>query len=180
MNTPLRWRWGVAAVAAAMGVLLSHVPQARAETPPAPIVDTRTLPAVPNGWAEPNPLRGQAEAIRIGRDAFNQACSRCHGVDANGSRAPAPDLRRVGSTCAKVSDEALRQRCLGDADFFFAKSVRYGKKKFDIEHMPAWEPVLSPQLAWAIRTFIENAPKGNATPSVSELARQAQAAQGTH
>lgn len=169
-HTRWRLRLGLAAVA---GMILAHGQPTRAEVPPAPVVDTRTLAATPDGWAEPNPLRGQAEAIRVGRDAFNQACSRCHGVDANGSRAPAPDLRRVGSSCAKVQDPALRQRCLADADFFFIKSVRYGKKKFDIEHMPAWEPVLTPQLAWAIRTFIENAPKGNATTPVSELARQA-------
>ncbi|MEY4763810.1 MAG: hypothetical protein RI907_483 [Pseudomonadota bacterium] len=169
-----RWRWRLGTLALVAGVW-AHGRPAHAEVPPAPIVDVSQLPAVPQGWAEPNPLRGQAEAIRVGRDAFNQACARCHGMDANGSRAPAPDLRRLGGACAKVSDEALRARCQADADFFFAKSVRLGKKKFDIEHMPAWEPVLSPQLAWAIRTFIENAPKGNATPSVAELARQAAA-----
>jgi len=153
------------ALALATGLALSAHP-AHAEVPPAPIVDTSQLPPAPNGWAEPNPMRGQPEAIRVGRDAFNQACKRCHGVDANGSRSPAPDLRRLGATCLKLSDPALRQRCLGDADFFYAKSVRHGKKKFDIEHMPAWEPLISPQLAWAIRSFIETAPKGNLTTSV--------------
>mgnify|MGYP003340938779 CR=1 FL=1 len=69
-----------------------------------------------------------------------------------------------------IGDSALRQRCLGDADYYFAKSVRYGKKKFDIEHMPAWEPVLSPQVAWAIRTFIENAPKGISPESMAPMA----------
>ncbi len=132
---------------------------AHAEVPAAPVVDTSALPATPQGWAEPNPLRGMPEAIRIGREAFNQSCARCHGADANGARAPAPDLRRVGGSCKKVRDPELLQRCLADADHHFIKSVRLGKKKFGIEHMPAWEAVLTPQLAWALRTFAENAPK---------------------
>ena len=148
----------------AIGLAALLLGTARAETPAGPVVDTSRLPAVTTGWAEPNPLRGQAEASRVGRDAFNQTCARCHGMDANGSRAPAPDLRRIGGFCQKVRDPALHERCVADADAYFAKSVRYGKKRFDIEHMPAWEPVLTPQVAWAIRTFIENAPKGNATP----------------
>jgi mono/diheme cytochrome c family protein len=142
------------------GTLLAT--QARAEVPAPPIADTSTLPTVPaspEGWMEPNPLRGQPEAQRIGRDAFNQVCARCHGIDANGSRAPAPDLRRVGQACQRVSDPAWKARCLADADAWYSRSVRQGKKKFGIEHMPAWEGVLTPQLGWAIRSFIETAPK---------------------
>jgi mono/diheme cytochrome c family protein len=148
-----------------LGALLSALlwaGQARAEVPAAPIVDASTLPTVPatpEGWMEPNPLRGQPEAQRIGRDAFNQVCARCHGIDANGSRSPAPDLRRVGQACQRVSEPTWKARCLADADAYFSRSVRQGKKKFGIEHMPAWEGVLSPQIGWAIRSFIETAPK---------------------
>jgi len=150
---PLSLAWAVA-----MGLSLA-TSASHAETPPAPVVDTSHLPALAPGWAELNPYRGQAEAVRVGRDAFNQSCARCHGIDANGSRSPAPDLRRVGGMCLKIHDAALRERCQSDADFYFIKSARFGKKKFGIEHMPAWDGVLDPTTLWAIRTFIENAPK---------------------
>lgn len=134
-------------------------PTAWADAPIAPKVDMATLPAIAGGWAEINPLRGNANAIIVGREAFNQACAACHGVDANGSRSPAPDLRRMGRGCQRVQDTALRQRCQSDADHFFVKSVRYGKQKFGIVHMPPWEGVLDPALIWSIRTFVENAPR---------------------
>ena len=124
-----------------------------------PDVDTSALPALAPGWAEVNPLRGNAPAIGIGRAAFNQACARCHGENANGTRSPAPDLRRIGLGCLRVQDPALRQRCQSDADHFFVKSVRYGKQKFGIVHMPPWDGVLEPTLVWSIRTFVENAPR---------------------
>ena len=58
----------------------------------------------------------------------------------------------------RIADDALRQRCLGDADAFFIKSVRYGKQKFGIVHMPPWEGVVSPELAWALRSYVETVP----------------------
>ena len=75
-----------------------------------------------------------------------------------GSRSPAPDLRRISKGCRRIQDEALRERCLADGDAFFIKSVRYGKQKFGIVHMPPWEGVISPELAWALRSFVETAP----------------------
>ncbi|MDR7095767.1 c-type cytochrome [Hydrogenophaga laconesensis] len=129
-----------------------------ADAPVAPKVDTGPLPAIAGGWADINPLRGNAAAIQVGREAFNQACAACHGADANGARSPAPDLRRMGRSCQRVQDEALRQRCQSDADHFFVKSVRYGKQKFGIVHMPPWEGVLEPSVVWSLRTFVENAP----------------------
>ena len=108
-----------------------------------PDVDTAALPAIAPGWADLNPLRGNADAARIGGTIFNQTCARCHGENANGMRSPAPDLRRIGMACQRVKDPALRQRCLSDADHFFVKSVRYGKQKFGIVHMPTWDGVLA-------------------------------------
>lgn len=124
-----------------------------------PNVDTSSLPALAPGWAETNPLRGHPKALDIGRVAFNQACASCHGQDADGSRSPAPDLRRIGRTCSRVKDPALKQRCLSDADHFFVESVRYGKQKFGIIHMPHWEGVLEPALVWSMRSFIEATPR---------------------
>jgi len=124
-----------------------------------PAVDTTALPELAPGWAEINPLRGDPQAIEIGRSAFNQSCASCHGENANGSRSPAPDLRRIGLTCKRVKDPALNQRCQSDADHFFVKSVRYGKQKFGIVHMPPWEGVLEPALVWSLRSFVETAPR---------------------
>lgn len=124
-----------------------------------PDVDTSGLPAIAPGWAEVNPLRGNAEAARVGGLTFNQTCARCHGENANASRSPAPDLRRVGTACARVKDTALRQRCQSDADHFFVQSVRYGKQKFGIVHMPPWDSVLEPALVWSLRSFVETAPR---------------------
>jgi hypothetical protein len=128
-------------------------------TPFTPQVDLSPLPGQARTWVEPNPLRGSQDAIAIGRTAFNQTCAHCHGMDANGSRMPAPDLRRLGLGCKRIKDDALRQRCTNDTDAYFIKSVRYGKEKFGIVHMPAWEPYLKPELVWSLRTFIENAPR---------------------
>lgn len=124
-----------------------------------PDVDTAALPAIPPGWAEVNPLRGNAEAARLGAQAFQQSCARCHGENANGSRSPAPDLRRIGLACKRVKDPALHQRCQSDADHFFVHSVRYGKQKFGIVHMPPWDSVLEPALVWSLRSFVETAPR---------------------
>ena len=130
---------------------------ARAERPLAPQVDESALPPIEPGWAEDNPLRGNKAAIAVGHEAFNQACSRCHGVDADGSRAPAPDLRRIGRACARIADTALKQRCNEDSDYFFRQSVRNGKIKLGIEHMPPWEGILEPAVLWSIRSFVETA-----------------------
>ncbi|WP_027014225.1 c-type cytochrome [Comamonas composti] len=124
----------------------------------APQVDTSVLPAQTYEWTEPNPLRGNPQAAALGQSAFNQSCARCHGADANGSRSPAPDLRRIGMGCRRIADPALRQRCTADADAFFVKSVRWGKQKFGIVHMPPWEGVLSPEVVWSLRSFVESTP----------------------
>lgn len=124
-----------------------------------PQVDSSALPASARTWSEPNPLRGNPDAIAIGRTTFNQTCAHCHGVDANGSRAPAPDLRRMGSGCRRIEDMALRTRCMADADAWFMQSVRHGKQKFGIVHMPPWEGHLSPELVWSLRSFVESVPR---------------------
>lgn len=76
--------------------------------------------------------------------------------------------------CRRIQDAALRQRCQGDADAFFIKSVRYGKQKFGIVHMPPWEGLLAPELAWALRSFVETAPKGTGIQSLSPTAAATQ------
>ena len=125
----------------------------------APQVDASGLPEQARQWAEINPVRGNPDAIAIGKSAFNQSCAKCHGADANASRSPAPDLRRIGLACKRVREPELQQRCMSDADAFFVKSVRYGKQKFGIIHMPPWEGIIAPEVVWAMRSFVETAPK---------------------
>lgn len=144
-------------LAASLGLALASLQAAAIERVP-PQVDISALPAQAQTWTEPNPLRGDARAAAIGQTAFNQSCAHCHGENANGSRSPAPDLRRLGRACLRIEDTALRQRCQGDADAFFIKSLRYGKQKFGIVHMPPWDGVIPPELAWALRSFVETAP----------------------
>lgn len=160
-------RRGVGAVVAVACASFGGV---QAQEQVTPQVDTTALPMQAQTWQEPNPLRGNADAIAIGKSAFNQSCARCHGIDANGSRAPAPDLRRMGAMCKRIADEALRQRCQADADAFFMKSVRYGKQKFGITHMPPWEGVIEPQVIWALRTFVENAPRSSLSTHAPQAA----------
>jgi len=133
-----------------------------AALPPAipPRVDTSALPAAPLPWPDENPYRGIALAAVIGRDAFNQTCAVCHGPDADASKSPAPDLRRLGRTCKRVRDTTLKQRCLQDVDVYFRNSVLKGKVKVGVRHMVAWEGILTPEVIWAIRTFIESPDAG--------------------
>lgn len=123
----------------------------------APDIDVSALPSLPAPDADPNPYRGDAGVIDIGRSAFNQTCAQCHGVDADAHASPAPDLRRVGRGCRRVPEPELKLRCLADADHYFLTSVEDGKTKVGIEHMPAWKNVLSRQVIWAIRSFVESA-----------------------
>ena len=144
-------------LAATLCVALCGLPlTAQAEPPQPPDVDVSVLPPIAPGWADANPLRGNAAAIELGRSAFNQACARCHGVDADGSRAPAPDLRRIGGICNRAKDPALKQRCVEDSDYFFRNSVLKGKIKLGIEHMPPWEGIIDAPVLWSIRSFVES------------------------
>lgn len=150
-----RWRrlLGAALMAAALPAFASDIQR--------PDVDVSALPPQHGQWQEDNPYRGKPEAIVIGRSAFNQACARCHGVDADGHASPAPDLRRLGRSCGRIADASLRQRCSRDVDHYFVSSVLKGKVKVGVVHMPAWDGVLEPEIVWALRSFVESsgAPK---------------------
>ena len=120
------------------------------------------LPALSNPKTESNPYRDQADVATIGREIFNHNCSRCHGIDAVASGAgamPAPDLRRLGSYCRRLADETFKTTCRNDTDAYFLKSALKGKTIVGVEHMPAWENILSRESLWAIRTYLES--RGN-------------------
>lgn len=118
-------------------------------------VDTTGLPSVTQAADQGNPFRGNARAAEIGRDAFNQACARCHGVDAVSKNLPGPDLTRLDKACRPIAAPDIRAMCIADNDAYFLESVRHGKVRVGVTHMPAWKDVLSTELTWAIRTFIE-------------------------
>ena len=117
-------------------------------------VDTTGLPPPPAG--EGNPYRGNAQAAEIGRTAFNQACSRCHGIDAINKGQVGPDLLKMDRSCPRIADPTVRQLCVLDQDDFFMKSVQDGKTRVGVVHMPAWKAVLSPAAIWTIRSFLES------------------------
>lgn len=122
----------------------------------APTVLPDGLAPLGSTWLAENPYRGNPGAIVVGQLAYNQACARCHGVDASTNTAPAPDLRNLNRFCMRIGDAELKAACLRDNDAWFAKSVRKGKIIVGVTHMPAWEGVLKQELAWAIQLFVES------------------------
>lgn len=142
---------------------LVATPLSASEVAVAPTVDASRLPALGATWLAANPYRGQPvadAAVAIGHDAYNQACARCHGLDASTNAAPAPDLRNLNRSCRRIADAELKAWCLRDNDAYFARTVRHGKVIVGVTHMPPWEGVLRQELAWAIQVFIESRASG--------------------
>ena len=140
-------------------LVLMALPLAANEVAIAPQVDASRLPVLGVAWSAANPYRGQpaaSDAVALGRDAYNQACARCHGADASTNAAPAPDLRNLDRGCRRIADTELKAWCQRDNDAYFAKSVRGGKVIVGVTHMPPWDGVLKQELAWAIQLFIES------------------------
>lgn len=148
-------------------ILLSTATAAN-EVAVAPSVTPDGLPPLGAQWLESNPYRGNAAAVDIGRQAYGQACARCHGAEASTNAAPAPDLRNLNRYCRRIGDAELKAACLRDNDAYFAKTVRQGKVIVGVTHMPPWEGVLKQELAWAIQVFVESrqqvAAEGEAKP----------------
>ncbi|MGQ0701272.1 MAG: c-type cytochrome [Panacagrimonas sp.] len=138
-----------------MALLAPALVLAGGPEPVAPTADSSRLPPLGETWLAANPYRGNAEVIDTGRQMFNQGCAVCHGVDAVGERAPAPDLRGLQAYCRRIEDSTLRAACDKDVDTHFIKVVRKGKTLVGTVHMPAWDGVLRQEQVWAIKTFIE-------------------------
>ena len=126
-----------------------------------PEVDFSSLPKLGPTWLATNPYRGNPDAIAVGRLTYGQTCARCHGTDASTNAAPAPDLRKLDAFCRRIENAELKAACLRDNDAYFSKTVRQGKTIVGVVHMPAWEPVLSQELVWAIQSFIESRSEGS-------------------
>jgi len=139
-----------------LAVLLAGKAALANEVANRPEVDSSRLPKLGQTWLDTNPLRGNAEAITVGQLTYGQTCARCHGADASTNAAPAPDLRRLNAFCRRIENEEVKAACMRDNDVYFSKTVRQGKTIVGVVHMPAWEPVLSQELIWAVQSFIES------------------------
>lgn len=117
--------------------------------------DSSSLPPLGSDWKPQNPYRGNAAAAAVGKAVFEENCIRCHGADATGRGAIGANLQLVGRFCRRIADDALKQRCLADADDFFKRSVQEGKIRVGITYMPPWKDVLKQEEIWALRTYVE-------------------------
>lgn len=134
-------------------VPLALVP-AWAQTMPVP----DGLPLLGAAWQVPNPYRGLSAVLAAGQQAYERHCAECHGESATRAVAEGPDLRRLNGFCVRLADLPLRARCLRDVDTYFLQSVREGKLRAGLMHMPAWKDVLPQETVWAIRSFTETRP----------------------
>ena len=123
-------------------------------------VDTAGLPAVGEEWLIENPYRVDPagedvwlKAIEIGASGYNQNCARCHGLEVV-SGGLAPDLRFLEAE--EYGDEWYMER------------YRFGYTQNGTTKMPAFGELLGQEAAWAIRTYIETRPDGDAMEEVSD------------
>lgn len=129
---------------------------------PLAVLATEPVPAglrpLANGWLAVNPYRSDVAAAAIGGLAYGRHCAQCHGTDSARSVPEAPDLRRLNSFCNRLNQAELKPRCLADVDAYYLLSVREGKLRAGLRHMPAWEGQLPQETIWAIRSFTETRP----------------------
>ena len=145
----------------ASGVVLatSLIVHAHGDVNPQP-VDTAGLPEVGEEWLIENPYRADSagvlvwlKAIEIGASGYNQNCARCHGLEVV-SGGLAPDLRYLEAE--EYGDEWYMER------------YRFGYTQNGTTKMPAFGELLGQEAAWAIRTYIETRPDGDAMEEVSD------------
>ncbi|MEO9821803.1 MAG: cytochrome c-550 PedF [Paracoccaceae bacterium] len=123
-------------------------------------VDTAGLPEVGDEWLTENPYRVDAanedvwaKAIEIGASGYNQNCARCHGLEVV-SGGLAPDLRFLEAE--EYGDE------------WYVERFRLGYTQNGTTKMPAFGELLGQEAAWAIRTYIETRPDGDAMEDVAD------------
>lgn len=105
-------------------------------------VDTQGLPEI-GVEVYQNPFSGNEKAIAVGKDAYNQNCARCHGLDAK-SGGIAPDLRLLTD---------------GDDEYFLGL-VRGGAVRNGNVYMPPFPEDIIPNSAlWAIYSYLETLPE---------------------
>jgi polar amino acid transport system substrate-binding protein len=90
-----------------------------------------------------NPFNSAPVLIAAGRSLFNQHCSHCHSPDAMNPE-PRTDLRR------------LKLRYGERADEIFYATVTQGRPNAG---MPSWREVLSDEVIWKMKTFLNSVQK---------------------
>lgn len=138
---------------------LTTMAQGHGDVNPQP-VDTAGLPETGAEWLIENPYRAETagqdvwlKAIEIGSSGYNQNCARCHGLEGV-SGGLAPDLRFLEAE--EYGDE------------WYVERFRTGYTQNGTTKMPAFGELLGQDAAWAIRTYIETRPDGDAMDAVSE------------
>ena len=123
-------------------------------------VDTTGLPETGTEWLTENPYRAEVagedvwlRAVEIGASGYNQNCARCHGLEVV-SGGLAPDLRFLEAE--EYGDE------------WYVERFRSGYTQNGITKMPAFGELLGQDAAWAIRTYIETRPDGDAMEEYAE------------
>lgn len=147
-------------VALAVGAFVATTTSVFAHGDVAPqAVDTTGLPESGEEWLTENPYRVDAvgeevwtKAIEIGASGYNQNCARCHGLEVV-SGGLAPDLRFLEAE--EYGDE------------WYVERFRTGYTQNGTTKMPAFGELLGQDAAWAIRTYIETRPDGDAMEAVS-------------
>lgn len=153
-NVSLKGILAAGAVVAATTLAYGH-----GDVNPQP-VDTEGLPVNGEEWLTENPYRAAVvgdeiwtKAIEIGASGYNQNCARCHGLEVV-SGGLAPDLRFLEAE--EYGDE------------WFMERFRTGYTQNGITKMPAFGELLGQDAAWAIRTYVETRPDGDAMEEVSD------------
>lgn len=123
-------------------------------------VDTAGLPETGEEWLTENPYRADkvgeeiwARALEVGASGYNQNCARCHGLEVV-SGGLAPDLRYLEAE--EYGDE------------WYVERFREGYTQNGTTKMPAFGELLGQDAAWAIRTYIETRPDGEAMEEYSD------------
>ncbi len=154
------WMLGIFAAGTALSLTsLDPIGRVEAHGDVAPqAVDTAGLPDLGEEWLVENPWRDPdnqfwALAIKVGASGYNQNCARCHGLEVI-SGGLAPDLRYL------EADDF--------GDEWYLERYQNGYTQNGVTKMPAFGELLGQEAAWAIRTYIETRPDGDAMEEVAE------------
>ncbi len=162
-KTTLGWVSGAALCALAAFLIPQQVGAHGDVAPQA--VDTSGLPNLGDEWLEENPWRDPEgenwkRAIEVGASGYNQNCARCHGLGAV-SGGLAPDVRYLSADL--------------DGDEWYLERYQNGYTQGGVTKMPAFGELLGQEAAWAIRTYIETRPDGDALAEHSDLLQEIRA-----
>lgn len=144
--------------ALAAGLLLGSVAigaLAHGDVTPHP-VDTTGLKPLGTEWMEPNPYRGDEQAVKAGAVGYLHNCAGCHGLNAV-SGGVAPDLLKLNKECLSMKSKALQATCMKDTDDYFKDITLKGKKNSEGRYtMPAYGAVFTQEAVWAIKAYLDS------------------------